>query len=296
MQKPANLYRTGFFSFPLDAVSRKLLHFDGVLLVYFFDLPVHFFFGSRTDKFARFCSTQHFESLHRPANFITSKIYSYAGSSKDFTEIFTYQKHSRLQLVCFVESENEPGAEGLKSTANFKINDLNTTALCLLHRNLRGIFDFLEINYKHYFDYCDGSIRQIQKFMSSRLETIWRGDRYWHYRKWLDDDHFIYPNVLLTSDIFLLTQQQVTEFLNKYQHYWNDFWLFQVPHHGSENNGDKLLYANIPTFTSNFINYGIGNRDAHPSKSVIYDLIATGNSSRLIPINQFSGLVFEFIL
>ncbi|MCU7549827.1 hypothetical protein OCK74_11915 [Chitinophagaceae bacterium LB-8] len=184
-----------------------------------------------------------------------------------------------------------------------KIDDLNTTALCLLHRNLNGIFDFLEIDYKeydYYFDFYHKNIRQIQKFMpsSSRLETIWTGVNgyYRHYREWLDNGHFFYPNVLLTADTFLLTKEQVTEFLNKYQHYWNDFWLFQIPHHGSENNGDKLLHSSIPVRSYNFINYGIGNRDAHPSERVIKDLVATGNSSRLVSVNQVSGLVFEFII
>ncbi|ULQ55066.1 hypothetical protein KJS94_10485 [Flavihumibacter rivuli] len=184
-----------------------------------------------------------------------------------------------------------------------KIDDLNTTALCLLHRNLKGIFDFLQIDYKGYHYYCDfyhENIRQVQKFTpnSLRLETIWNGVNgyYKHYREMLDKGHFFYPNVLLTSDTFLLTKNQVDEFLNKYQHYWNDFWLFQIPHHGSKNNSDKLLHASIPVSSYNFINYGIGNRDAHPSESVIKDLVSTGNSSRIISVNQFSGLIFEFII
>lgn len=191
----------------------------------------------------------------------------------------------------------------LKPKGRIKIDDLNTTALCCLHRNLKGIFDLLHINDKdhlHYYHFYHEDIRQIQKFMpnSVRVETSWKGVNgyYRNYREWLDKGHFFYPNVLLTSDTFLLTKDQVDEFLKKYQHYWNDFWLFQIPHHGSENNGDKLLHASIPVSSFNFINYGIGNRDAHPSESVIGDLVATGHSSRMIPVNQISGLVFEFII
>lgn len=182
----------------------------------------------------------------------------------------------------------------------FKINDLNTTALCLLHRNLKGILDFLKIDFKEphsYSDFYFEKIRQIQKFKStySRLETLWhRVHR--RYRRRMQNGDFFYPNVLLTSDTFLLTQKQVDDFLKKYQHYWNDFWLLQIPHHGADKNSDKYLLANIPIASYNFINYGIGNSHAHPSQNLINDLVATGNSSRLISVNQITGFVFEFII
>ena len=105
--------------------------------------------------------------------------------------------------------------------------------------------------------------------------------------------NFIYPNVLLTSDSFLLTEAQVSEFMNHYRNHWDDYWLFQIPHHGSEKNSNGILHSLIPKKATNFINYGIGNRDDHPCSNVINSLVTTGNSVKLISINQFTGIRFN---
>jgi beta-lactamase superfamily II metal-dependent hydrolase len=94
----------------------------------------------------------------------------------------------------------------------------------------------------------------------------------------------------------LLKEQDVKEFYNHYKNYWDDYWLFQIPHHGSQNNSNGILHSQISSFSTNFINYGIGNRDNHPNSSVIKSLIITGNSTKLIPINQFQGIRFNLVL
>jgi hypothetical protein len=195
-----------------------------------------------------------------------------------------------------------------KTVKGVKIDDLNTTALCMMHRNLSGIFNFLgypaRIRRHTYFlldEVAISGVTHIQKFISpdgSRIETQNYFNKYpypeYYYNN--DSDKFIYPNALLTSDSFLLTQAQVSEFVNHFINYWNDYWLFQIPHHGSQRSSDSVLHSAIQSRSNNFINYGIGNRDHHPNASVIQSLVATGNSVRLIPINQFSGIRFNLLI
>lgn len=196
-------------------------------------------------------------------------------------------------------------AKGTESFEKFKdiaIIDLNTTALSLLHKNLDGIFYYVGYNAEfikrhHYGILNHFKISGIQKYISpdsSRIETQNVFNRY----SFLDyyDNHakkIIYPNALLTSDSFLLTQAQVDEFFNHYKNHWDDYWLFQIPHHGSEKNSNGILHSLIPKKSNNFINYGIGNRDNHPSSNVINSLVTTENSVKLISINQFSGIRFN---
>ncbi len=167
-----------------------------------------------------------------------------------------------------------------------QLKNQNTTSLCLLHKNIIGITKFsskVKIN---------SNITQIQKFTISQNRVNIPWFNYYHYTHWSNKT---FPNVLLTSDTFLLKPVQVTSFIEHYKHYWNEFWLFQIPHHGSENNSDRLLHSNIPLRAYNFINYGISKSSKHPSQSVINHLVATGHSVRLIPVTQYQGLFFELI-
>jgi hypothetical protein len=196
----------------------------------------------------------------------------------------------------------------LTPITGIKIEDLNTTAICMLHRNLIGLFHYLGYSQKsrrrnfEIVNNFDGTeIIHIQKYISddsSRIETrsFYNRYYYWADSHFTSPDRFIYPNVLLTSDSFLLNSEQVNEFLNHFRNYWGDFWLFQFPHHGSEKSSNSLLHSNIPVISNSFINYGIGNKDSHPSASFINDLVATGNSTKLISINQFTGLKFKLKL
>lgn len=189
-------------------------------------------------------------------------------------------------------------AKKTKAITGIKLKDLNTTALCMLHRNLRGILklsSFAEED-RYWYHRRFHEVYTIHKFSAaSRIETQSIGPHYWikdigsNYR-------FIFPNVLLTSDTFLLDRKQVDPFIVHFQKYWDDFWLFQIPHHGSENNSDDILHSFITNVQHCFINYGVGNRDGHPSPSVIHNLVTTGNSSKLLPVNQFIGLRFALLI
>lgn len=202
----------------------------------------------------------------------------------------------------FKEAKDTEGFEKFKDIA---IIDLNTTALSLLHKNLEGIFHFIgypsSATKRHFYNILRHfeitGVTHIQKYLSpdtSRVETQNFFNRY-PFQDYYNSDRnkFVYPNVLLTSDSFLLTQAQVSEFMNHYRNHWDDYWLFQIPHHGSERNSNGILHSLIPKKSNNFINYGIGNRDNHPSSNVINSLVAAGNSVKLISINQFSGIRFN---
>jgi len=203
----------------------------------------------------------------------------------------------------FTKAKNIKDFEKFKDV---KITDLNTTALSLLHKNINGLFYFLGFDnetiinhpYRIFNPFQRNGVIHIQKYISSdgsRVETqnFFNSFPFPYYYNENTSNNFIYPNVLLTSDSFLLTQTQVSEFMNHYRNHWNDYWLFQIPHHGSEKNSNGILHSVIPKKVTNFINYGIGNRDNHPSSSVINSLVATGNSVKLISINQFSGIRFN---
>lgn len=201
----------------------------------------------------------------------------------------------------FKEAKDVKGFEKFK---DIKFKDLNTTALSLLHKNLDGIFHFLgypHITFKrHYYEILNhfeiSGVTHIQKYISSdgsRVETQNFFNRYPFPDYYYETNKFIYPNVLLTSDSFLLTKNQVDEFINHYRNHWDDYWLFQIPHHGSKYNSDGILHSLIPKKATNFINYGIGNTNDHPSSNVINSLVVTGNSVKLISVNQYSGIRFN---
>lgn len=181
--------------------------------------------------------------------------------------------------------------------------NLNTTALCLLHRNLPGLMDLIygskwrnPVN--GYYNDCrvDFNLFELHVFKghASRLQQSNRrwiyGDDF--YRHPNADRIFIYPNVLLTSDSFLYTDTQVELFTNKYRAYREDFWLMQLPHHGSSHNLHSLLPKNwYPRFrdASYFINYGLNNRDDHPDQEIINLL----QGERFFPVHERQGLEFR---
>ncbi|MCX8524676.1 hypothetical protein OF897_12205 [Chryseobacterium formosus] len=115
-------------------------------------------------------------------------------------------------------------------------------------------------------------------------------------RSVMEKHQFIFPNALLTSDSFLLEKDDINPFISHYERYWGDFWLFQIPHHGSEKNSDGNLHSHLRSIQNCFINYGIGNIHKHPSADVIHSLVATGNSSKIIPVNQNLGMRFQLFL
>lgn len=176
----------------------------------------------------------------------------------------------------------------IKDKSDLEVEDLNTTALCLLHRNLSPL--------KNGYGIIRNSSIQINRFISddpARLETKVSHRFYMRYRNSVWEEH-PYPDTLLTSDSFLLTENQVSEFLRKYKNYWGQFHFFQIPHHGSDRNADQLILSQVPEHVHCFINYGVGNRHKHPSSGLINNIVSTGHSSQMISINQYLGIRFQY--
>lgn len=178
-----------------------------------------------------------------------------------------------------------------------KLKNLNTTALCMLHKNLKGLNNLIRPFRGRRFYSCN--LSTIQKFGSkkiSRVEELLSERRYYHWPLFEPIEHFQrlkYPNTMLTSDTFLLKEEEINALLLKYKNHWNSFWMIQVPHHGSMYNSNRVFLSQIPFDTSLFINYGTRNKDNHPNPEVISDIVTTGHSSKLVSVNEFTGFKFS---
>ena len=192
------------------------------------------------------------------------------------------------------------------SVSDSDIQNLNTTALCLLHRNFYHIEKFLRRVDKGDIS-SEIIIEKIQKFEGLHKNVVvfssLISEEDLYFRRFRDLNHYIgniFPNVMLTSDCFLLEPADVDRFYTRYKNYWKDYWLMQVPHHGSANNSNYILLSRISKLTRLFINYGVvkewNGKWRHPSQQLIIDIVATGNSMKLFAINEFLGLRFQFIL
>lgn len=177
------------------------------------------------------------------------------------------------------------------SVSDTEIKNLNTTALCMLHYNLPDIY-ILDRSGPYWIE---REVKSIQKFdgtNNTRIEDMY--DCIFPYVSLHSPKRF--PNCLLTSDCFLKTTEDVHAFYNKYQQYWNLIWLFQIPHHGAASSAGLNLLNHLPYRLTKFINYGTTHmfikRWQHPSPQLISDLVASGQSTHLLPVNEFAG--FEY--
>lgn len=177
------------------------------------------------------------------------------------------------------------------------IADLNTTALCMLHYNLKSIYT-LNIPVRRW-DWAINTIKKFDGTNRTRIEEHMCCLYRYIYSPLPEENPFTrFPNCLLTSDTFLKTLDEINEFHNKYLNYWERFWLFQLPHHGSTASAGSDLLQRLPTHPlAKFINHGAKRirRWQHPSPQLINDLVAAGQSVNVFPVNEFTGLSFEVI-
>ncbi len=231
-------------------------------------------------------------------------------SGNDIKKIFK-KAHNQIKLKESLGKKLTPKERTKRKKKRLDVSEtellnLNTTALCMLHRNLLGLFSYMGIatrrpEHLSLFRHCDLSIESIYKQPRENIRRYtarypgidW--DTYYYslrFRNW-DKRFFTFPNVMLTSDAFLKQKEDVDAFLNKYQHYWEDFWLFQIPHHGSNNNTDRELLSRILPHRSSFINHGTTSRK-HPSVAVVNDLTATGLYRLTSHVDEYKGIKFTF--
>lgn len=169
-----------------------------------------------------------------------------------------------------------------------EITDLNTTALCMLHfdrlqylrQNQRNKELFNRVFYEHV---------QLSNKKETSLPLM--NSSYYPHRGYRSGYHW-HSNTLLTADAFLKEEEDVKKFISHYNFYLDKISFFQIPHHGSRLSSDILLLSQINSRYL-FINYGVDHifikKWSHPNDEVINNIIATGNSNKLIPVHEFSG-------
>jgi len=168
------------------------------------------------------------------------------------------------------------------------IADLNITSISMYHRSS------LSLN-RHRFNnqtrllrkYRTSNHNQIIKFNGKRETQIYNPlhncfEQQQHHQ-------CPKPNTLLTSDIFLTEPDDIENFYNAFKNFWDEIFLFQIPHHGSKYNINSHLLSILSTNTLLFINYGCNNNHSHPDNEVINVIASTGHSSKIIPVNEYNG-------
>lgn len=215
--------------------------------------------------------------------------------------ITTFVKQSGISKAISDILENALNLTPNLKISKSKLRDLNTTSLSLLHNNTQMMYQFLDKNllgnfypYANVFSKLAGTANtkfdipipcidgQYLPLFNSKLR----------FSTQIDD---IFPNTLLTSDGVLLSPSDINPFLKKYQNYWLNFWLFQIPHHGSRNNIDRSLLNRIKPFVHLFINHSIKVSSRHPSPVLIREVVLAKNYGKLLSVNEFTGLKFGLL-
>lgn len=185
------------------------------------------------------------------------------------------------------------------------ILNMNSTALCMLHRNLPSVFSIFggEDRIHYCYHYSERFIQKIGFLVSVDLNRGWQSFKYsflrnqFFYKNRLLVERIL-PNVLLTSDAYLKKTEEVDAFFRKYEYYRDKYAIVQVPHHGSKNNSDHNLFARVPQYVSKFINYGtrhkFDKKFLHPDKEVISSLIAAGHGHDILAVTEHAGYSLYF--
>jgi hypothetical protein len=244
--------------------------------------------------FASFCKRYNINTNNSTANVIDA-IVDALKKVKGATEI----------RKCYKEASHEIS---LKYSPRDILN-MNTTSLCMLHRNLNSIFKIFNKRPQWPNDHWLPFVLRIEKPFGSHSVTFnrevivpFRWDfshvPFAEYRRKLSEES--YPNVLLTSDAYLKLPEEANKFMEKYKHYHDKYWLLQIPHHGSKNNTDRYFYSRMPNRISKFINYGIHHKFekkfSHPNPETIQELIVAGQADQVHAVNEFTGISFYFHL
>ncbi|MDX1954701.1 MAG: hypothetical protein SFU20_04155 [Chitinophagaceae bacterium] len=184
------------------------------------------------------------------------------------------------------------------------ITNLNTTALCLMHRNTRKMYEWAGAVSHAYYDWESFHCYSIWKPKGIGPRYLNRTKDpnypygYFHRRegKVQGEEPFTGANVLLLSDGYFKTQAEVDALYRKFSKHWEKCWLFQLPHHGSHLNSGFELVNRIPPDGNIFVNYGTWHRSAedwsHPSDELISDICNAHREHDLILVNEFKGLQF----
>lgn len=184
------------------------------------------------------------------------------------------------------------------------ITNLNTTALCLMHRNTRQMYEWAGAVSHLYYDWESFDCNSIWKPKGLGLRYVnrsWDPNYPYGYFRQREgrvngEEPFTGANALLLSDGYFKTTAEVEALHRKFSKHWEKCWLFQLPHHGSHHNSGTELVNKIPREGNLFVNYGTWHRSSedwsHPSDELINDICDAHREHDLILINEFKGLQF----
>lgn len=132
-------------------------------------------------------------------------------------------------------------------------SDINYSSLCMYHGPIFKAVIHASI--------C---ILPITRYRRLLFPWRWRRHHRWHHNK---------TGTMLTGDQFLATNEDFTPFYNYFRTRLDRTEIYQVPHHGSDNNW-KMMPNNLNTHDIGcyVINHGYG-RKKHPNQIVLQNLL-----------------------
>ncbi|MGK4567352.1 hypothetical protein [Flavobacterium sp. 3HN19-14] len=219
----------------------------------------------------------------------------YKEVTKLFLKKYGLSEKSTLDeiLTCIRGIRNAPPIREIFNKAkskylsrNIVVDNLNITALCLLHLNKPALCR-MSGHPDSWFMCRVDNIYHFKSHANTLVSHSWKGYRYSGYHG--DLDYFGFPNVLLTSDIALLNPTDVSVFRLKYQNFLGKNWLTQIPHHGSRHNsGEEFFNLVQRPYNVLFVNYGLNNGFKHPSQDIMPWI-----QDFLVPIHERQGMRFH---
>lgn len=156
-----------------------------------------------------------------------------------------------------------------------KLKDINAYGMTLFHSPVN--FDFVDSNY-----YVDDELNAFSRYLYGN---------YFPFSKRTFNS--MYYGILLMGDTSL--DKNAVDFPPTFLDKIEYVHLFQVPHHGANDNWDLQAYNNlnlgnaIGVVPINVCNFGYGNKYGHPHFNVLYDL-----AGRIILNSQFLRFTTEY--
>jgi hypothetical protein len=117
----------------------------------------------------------------------------------------------------------------------------------------------------------------------------------WHFFNYPGYVFHKYSGTLLTADICLndITLGEIkSKWINN--KYFDNVVLFQVPHHGSENDMTSQVFSIYNNVDLWLINFGLGNRHKLPHQKIINKLVNNGKINGLFSNTQIKGFNYSF--
>jgi hypothetical protein len=170
----------------------------------------------------------------------------------------------------------------------------------IIDRNgIYSIFNFKKrslINniYNNYFSNSNLTSLVIYHGIMDNLETLLKSKiLYFLTQQTILYSNILHSGTLLTGDIDINTEKKHDEIINYFNQYLKNISIFQIPHHGSDDNWFVSTINNLNISEFYIINFGFGNIHYHPSEDVLNDILI--NFDKILLFNtQFSTILYIF--